>query len=101
VARSDNVESVCDIGSLDHDARGARRTSPGSAESMSRVHAVLGPTVVLAPVLVVDALAERHDDDFAVWRLPAWARAGLYAGLWFLATLMGDFRAGQFLYFQF
>jgi alginate O-acetyltransferase complex protein AlgI len=54
-----------------------------------------------APLLLVDALQERRRDEFAVLALPWWARSAAYAGLWFLATFLGNFHAGQFLYFQF
>jgi alginate O-acetyltransferase complex protein AlgI len=55
----------------------------------------------VAPLLCVEALQWRAGDAFAVWRLPWVARGLLYAGLWFLMTLMGDYSGGQFIYFQF
>jgi D-alanyl-lipoteichoic acid acyltransferase DltB (MBOAT superfamily) len=57
--------------------------------------------VYAAPLIVVQFAQWRTDDAYAAWRLPWIPRALFYAGLWFLMTLLGDYRGGQFIYFQF
>ena len=53
------------------------------------------------PLLAVQALQWKAGDEFAIRRVPWIPRALVYAGIWFLMTLLGDYSGGQFIYFQF
>jgi D-alanyl-lipoteichoic acid acyltransferase DltB (MBOAT superfamily) len=55
----------------------------------------------VAPLLLVQFAQWRTGDPFVIWRLHWVPRAVAYAVLWFLATLLGDYSGGEFIYFQF
>ncbi len=54
-----------------------------------------------APLLVVQAIEARKDDLAAVLSLPAAVRYSVYAAIFYLTVLFGDFAGSQFIYFQF
>ena len=54
-----------------------------------------------APLLVVQAIEARKDDLAAVLSLPAAVRYSVYAAMFYLTVLFGDFAGSQFIYFQF
>ena len=87
-----------------------RATSLGQAADMARA-VVTRPTwtgarpevllFYVAPLVLMEWAAWRTRDERPLARWP-WVWRGLaYAVLWFLLTLLGEFRGGEFLYFQF
>jgi hypothetical protein len=53
------------------------------------------------PLVAVLALEARRDDLFAVRTLPPFVRYSVYAAMFYLIVLFGDFGGSQFIYFQF
>jgi hypothetical protein len=54
-----------------------------------------------ALLLAVDAFEAHRDDLAAIFRLPAPVRYSVYAAMFYLTVLFGDFAGAQFIYFQF
>ena len=53
------------------------------------------------PLLVVHAFEAAHDDLAVVFRWPLLVRYSVYAAMFYLIVLFGDFAGTQFIYFQF
>jgi hypothetical protein len=53
------------------------------------------------PLVALNAYEAWKDDLLAVTRLPLAARYAIYAGMFYLVLLFGQYGGAQFIYFQF
>ncbi len=66
------------------------------------LYALLVPLLlVVLPLLIVHSWQARQDDDGAVVRLPLVPRYAVYAGVFWLTLVFGNFEGAEFIYFQF
>ncbi len=70
--------------------------------TLATVDSLLVPMLqVVAPLMVVHAYQARKGSETAPMELPLVARYALYAAVFYLVLLFGDFEGAQFIYFQF
>lgn len=70
--------------------------------SATTIPSLLEPLLwIVAPLLAVHIWQAKHDDELAIFRLPTVVRYALYAGLFWLVLVFGDFEGAEFIYFQF
>jgi alginate O-acetyltransferase complex protein AlgI len=68
----------------------------------SNVPSLLEPLLwIVVPLLLVHVYQARHDDELAVFRLPAPVRYAVYGGVFWLVLVFGNFEGAEFIYFQF
>ncbi len=90
------ADSARQIGSL------AWTLVAGFAPSLSVLGTVGVPVLAYAgPLLVVMSIEARKNDPAAVLSLPVAVRYSVYAAVFYLTILFGDFAGSQFIYFQF
>lgn len=66
------------------------------------VESLLVPLLwIVTPLLAVHAWQAWHDDEAAVLRLPLPVRYAVYAGVFWLVLVFGNFEGAEFIYFQF
>lgn len=79
-----------------------RRLATDLTFTATTVHSLLVPMLlVVAPLLALHAWQAAQDDDGAVVRMPMAWRYGVYAAVFWLVLVFGNFEGAEFIYFQF
>jgi len=90
------ARSLAQIGQMTRDVvAGSWRVTPEAHEALLTL-AGYG-----VPLIALNAYEAWRDDLLAVTRLPLAARYAIYAGMFYLVLLFGQYGGAQFIYFQF